>query len=58
MVTHTNEQIARVMRELPAVQRHVVELKFFQNFTFEDMPNNWVSHLIPLKQGFTPRCAS
>lgn len=37
MVTHTNEQIARVMRELPAVQRHVVELKFFQNFTFEDI---------------------
>jgi RNA polymerase sigma-70 factor (ECF subfamily) len=37
MATHANEQIARAMRELPPEQRHVVELKFFQHFTFEDI---------------------
>lgn len=37
MVTHTNQQITRALQDLPAAQRHVVELKFFQNFTFEDI---------------------
>lgn len=37
MVTHANQQITQALKELPAEQRHVVELKFFQNFTFENI---------------------
>ena len=37
MATHANAQIVRALGELPAEQRHVVELKFFQHFTFEDI---------------------
>jgi RNA polymerase sigma-70 factor (ECF subfamily) len=37
MATHANEQISRALLELPVEQRHVVELKFFQHFTFEDI---------------------
>jgi RNA polymerase sigma-70 factor (ECF subfamily) len=37
MTTHANEQISRALMDLPAEQRHVVELKFFQQFTFEDI---------------------
>lgn len=37
MATHANEQISRALLELPAEQRHVVELKFFQHFTFDDI---------------------
>ncbi|NKC01333.1 MAG: sigma-70 family RNA polymerase sigma factor [Pseudomonadales bacterium] len=35
--THTNEQIAGALAKLPNDQRQVVELKFFQHFTFEDI---------------------
>lgn len=34
---HANEQIAQALAKLPADQRQVVELKFFQHFTFEDI---------------------
>ena len=37
MTTHANEQISKALLILPAEQRHVVELKFFQQFTFEDI---------------------
>ncbi len=37
MATHANAQIVSALAELPAEQRHVVELKFFQHFTFEDI---------------------
>ena len=37
MATHANEQISRALMQLPAEQRHVVELKFFQQFTFDDI---------------------
>jgi len=33
----TNEQISQALAGLPAEQRQVVELKFFQHFTFEDI---------------------
>jgi len=39
MATHANEQISRALLDLPVEQRHVVELKFFQHFTFEDIAN-------------------
>jgi len=32
-----NRQIAMALAGLPAEQRHVVELKFFQEFTFDDI---------------------
>lgn len=35
--TDANQTIARALAELPAEQRHVVELKFFQEFTFHDI---------------------
>ena len=35
--THANQQIAAALGALPAEQRQVVELKFFQHFTFEDI---------------------
>ena len=35
--THANQQIFRALNTLPDEQRQVVELKFFQNFTFEDI---------------------
>ena len=35
--THANQQIADALNTLPAEQRQVVELKFFQHFTFEDI---------------------
>lgn len=34
---HANRQINAALATLPAEQRHVVELKFFQSFTFEDI---------------------
>ncbi len=37
MTTHANQQIGVALASLPAEQRHVVELKFFQQFTFEDI---------------------
>ncbi len=37
LATHANQQIARALLTLPAEQRHVVELKFFQQFTFKDI---------------------
>ncbi len=37
MTTHANGRIAAALARLPAEQRHVVELKFFQQFTFEDI---------------------
>ena len=37
MATHTNQQIAAALATLSADQRHVVELKFFQHFTFDDI---------------------
>lgn len=37
MTTHANRQIGQALASLPADQRHVVELKFFQQFTFEDI---------------------
>ena len=35
--THANQQIAAALGTLPEEQRQVVELKFFQHFTFEDI---------------------
>ena len=35
--THANEQICAVMALLPSEQRQVVELKFFQHFTFDEI---------------------
>lgn len=34
---HANREIRAALATLPAEQRHVVELKFFQSFTFEDI---------------------
>ena len=33
----SNKDIVRLMSRLPVEQRHVVELKFFQSFTFEEI---------------------
>jgi len=35
--SHRNRQIMAALANLPADQRQVVELKFFQHFTFEDI---------------------
>jgi RNA polymerase sigma-70 factor (ECF subfamily) len=35
--THANQRISAALASLPATQRQVVELKFFQQFTFEDI---------------------
>jgi RNA polymerase sigma-70 factor (ECF subfamily) len=35
--THTNHKIVLALKTLPAEQREVVELKFFQNFTFDEI---------------------
>jgi RNA polymerase sigma-70 factor (ECF subfamily) len=35
--THANQQIAEALNTLPDDQRQVVELKFFQHFTFDDI---------------------
>ena len=35
--TFANQQITAALGDLPQEQRQVVELKFFQNFTFEDI---------------------
>ena len=35
--THANQKIVAALNTLPAEQRQVVELKFFQHFTFEDI---------------------
>lgn len=35
--THANQQISAVLNTLPDDQRQVVELKFFQHFTFDDI---------------------
>jgi RNA polymerase sigma-70 factor (ECF subfamily) len=37
LATHANREITAALARLPAEQRHVVELKFFQGFTFEDI---------------------
>ena len=37
MATHANQRITDALMTLPPDQRHVVELKFFQHFTFEDI---------------------
>lgn len=37
LATHANRDIARALATLPVEQRHVVELKFFQGFTFDDV---------------------
>lgn len=37
LATHANRQISAALAGLPSEQRHVVELKFFQQFTFEDI---------------------
>jgi len=37
LTTHANAQITHALSSLPADQRQVVELKFFQHFTFEDI---------------------
>lgn len=37
LATHANREITAAMARLPADQRHVVELKFFQDFTFADI---------------------
>jgi RNA polymerase sigma-70 factor (ECF subfamily) len=37
LATHANREITAALASLPAEQRHVVELKFFQGFTFEDI---------------------
>ena len=37
LATHANRDIAAALASLPPEQRHVVELKFFQGFTFEDI---------------------
>ena len=36
-MNRTNQRILAALEALPAAQRHVVELKFFQQFTFEDI---------------------
>ena len=36
-VSRANRRILAALDALPATQRHVVELKFFQQFTFEDI---------------------
>ena len=35
--THANQQITAALAGLPQDQRQVVELKFFQHFTFDDI---------------------
>ncbi len=35
--THANQKISAALSTLPPEQRQVVELKFFQHFTFEDI---------------------
>ncbi len=35
--SHANQRITAALATLPAEQRQVVELKFFQHFTFEDI---------------------
>ena len=35
--THANRQIASALESLPVDQRHVLELKFFQHFTFDEI---------------------
>ena len=37
MATHANQRVTAALAQLPVDQRHVVELKFFQHFTFEDI---------------------
>ncbi|MEZ5557352.1 MAG: sigma-70 family RNA polymerase sigma factor [Pseudomonadales bacterium] len=37
LTTHANREISHALAGLPEEQRHVVELKFFQDFTFEDI---------------------
>lgn len=37
MTTHANSRITQALATLPSAQRHVVELKFFQHFTFENI---------------------
>ena len=37
LTTFANQQIAAALGTLPQDQRQVVELKFFQNFTFDDI---------------------
>jgi RNA polymerase sigma-70 factor (ECF subfamily) len=37
LATHANREIAAALASLPPEQRHVVELKFFQGFTFDDI---------------------
>ncbi len=37
LTTHANQQISAALASLPIAQRHVVELKFFQQLTFEDI---------------------
>lgn len=37
LATHANRDIAAALGSLPPEQRHVVELKFFQGFTFDDI---------------------
>ena len=36
-MSRANRRILAALEALPAAQRHVVELKFFQQFTFEDI---------------------
>jgi RNA polymerase sigma-70 factor (ECF subfamily) len=33
----SNDEIVKMLAQLPSEQRHVVELKFFQNFTFDEI---------------------
>jgi RNA polymerase sigma-70 factor (ECF subfamily) len=35
--THANRQLSKALQTLPVEQRHVVELKFFQTFTFDEI---------------------
>jgi RNA polymerase sigma-70 factor (ECF subfamily) len=37
LATHANQQIVAALSRLPLEQRQVVELKFFQQFTFDDI---------------------
>ena len=37
MATDANRQVVRALATLPPAQRHVVELKFFQSCTFEEI---------------------